>query len=401
MRIGVISAHYMPEIGYQEVHLAKAYSRLGYTVKVFTSAATVNLGGSINQLNYKTGLTTDAKYSYEILRLPSLSYKSKVLPFGLKKAVIDFNPDVLIILGVAKIFPIALLNSYFHNKLKIVSVYGDAKEYLDRGTFKQKIKTFIHELGYSTIKHPLYKKAIKYGDKLILNIPETNQLFLDFLNEKEKTEFESKKVMLNLGYDPDEYYYKSEDRNHIRNELNIDLNEIVIITSTRVNKRKKLEQIIELISKLNSNGKKVTYIIVGFLGDNYENELKSFINKQPYPKAFKCFPFLNAAEIRKLYCAADAGIWLKAAISIQEAMGTGLPVILENKPSVNHLINEGKNGWFFTQQTFNTIIEKVVDVLSENNFDREKLANENSIKLSYDTIAQKILNTVVNDKNDI
>ena len=121
MRIGVISAHYMPEIGYQEVHLAKAYARLGYTIKVFTSAASVNLGGSINQLNYKTGLTTDAKYGYEILRLPSLSYKSKALPFGLKKAVIDFNPDVLIILGVAKLFPFALLNNYFHKKVKIVS----------------------------------------------------------------------------------------------------------------------------------------------------------------------------------------------------------------------------------------------------------------------------------------
>jgi len=47
MRIGIVSAHYMPEIGYQEVHLAKAYARLGHTVKVFTSAASVNLGGSI------------------------------------------------------------------------------------------------------------------------------------------------------------------------------------------------------------------------------------------------------------------------------------------------------------------------------------------------------------------
>ena len=85
----------MPEIGYQEVHLANAYARLGYTVKVFTSAASVNLGGSINQLSYKTGTTIDAKYGYEIQRLPSLSYKSKVLPFRLKKnvALFKFTPD--------------------------------------------------------------------------------------------------------------------------------------------------------------------------------------------------------------------------------------------------------------------------------------------------------------------
>ncbi|MDX2173150.1 MAG: glycosyltransferase family 4 protein [Bacteroidota bacterium] len=394
MRIGVVSAHYMPEIGYQEVHLAKAYARLGHTVKVFTSTASVNLGGDIANLNYKKGVSIDTKYNYEIERLPSLSFKSKALPFGLKRSVAAFKPDVLVILGVAKIFPAALLSKHFFGNVKIVSVYGDAKEYLDRGTFQQKIKTAIHEFGYSTIKYPLYRKAIKYGDKLILNIPETNQLFLDFLKGKDKVNFESKKVMLNLGYDPDEYYFKNEDRISVRKELNIKDDEIVIITSTRVNKRKNLEQIIQLVSKLNVLGKKVTYIIVGFLGDEYEQELKLFINKQPFPNAFKCFPFLNAKEIRKLYCAADAGMWLKVAISIQEAMGTGLPVILENKSSVNHLIEDGKNGWFFTKDTFNDIIEKVVNLLSENNTNREQLTTNNAKMLSYDVIAKKILDSV-------
>ncbi len=385
----------MPEIGYQEVHLAKAYARLGYTVKVFTSAASINLGGSINQLSYKTGTTFDAKYGYEIQRLPSLSYKSKVLPFRLKKNVALFKPDVLIILGVAKIFPMALFNKDFFGKMKIISVYGDAKEYLDRGSFSQKAKTFLHEIGYSAIKHPLYRKAITYGDKLILNIPETNQLFHDFLNVKDKVAFDSKKVMLNLGYDPDEYFFNKEDRNVIRKELNVDSNEIVIITSTRINKRKNIEQIIELISKLNSIGKNVSYVIVGFLNDDYEKELKSFISKQPFPNKFKCFPFLNSKEIRKLYCASDIGIWLKAAISIQEAMGTGLPIILENKPSVNHLINEGTNGWFFNKDNFESTINKVVDDLCNTALDRENLAIQNSKVLSYDTIAQKILDTVI------
>lgn len=395
MKIGIVSAHYMPEIGYQEVHLAKAYARLGYTVKVFTSAASVNLGGSINQLKYNTGVTIDQKYGYEILRLPSISYKSKSFPFGLKKSVNDFNPEVLIILGVAKIFPLALLTKEFYGKIKIVSIYGDAKEYLDRGTFSQKLKTFFHELGFSTIKHPLYRKAIKYGDKLILNIPETNDLFIDFLSNNEKVEFNNKKVMLNLGYDPDEYFYQENDRVSTRKELGFNDNEIVIITSTRINKRKNLEQIINIITDLNHKGIPVSYILVGFLNDTYETELKTFIANQSFPNKFKCFPFLSSKEIRKLYCAADVGIWLKVAISIQEAMGTGLPIILENKPSVSHLIENEKNGWFFTNDNFSTTIEKAVTTLRLNKFDRKNLVNHNSKKLSYDIIAQKILDTVI------
>ena len=90
----------MPEVGYQEIHLPRAFARSGHTIKVFTSDASVNLGGEMNKLNYKSGLFYDEKYGYEILRLPSLSYKSKAYSFKLKKAVLEFKPDVLIILGV-------------------------------------------------------------------------------------------------------------------------------------------------------------------------------------------------------------------------------------------------------------------------------------------------------------
>ncbi len=381
----------MPEVGYQEVHLPRAFARLGYEVKVFTSNASVNLGGEMNKLNYQSGVSHDEKYNYVILRLSSLSYKSKAYSSGLQKVVLAFNPDVLIILGIAKIFPVSLLNESFYKKIKMVSVYGDAKEYLDRGTFKQKFKTFFHELGYRFIKEPLYRKAVHFNHRLVMNIPETNDFFLSFLKGKDKVLFEQKRQMLTLGFDPDEYFFSETDRNKKRTELEFNEEDIVIITSTRVNKRKNLEKNIKLISQLHAQGKKVRYVIIGFLNDDYERQLKIFIQTQPNPDLFRCFPFLNAAEIKKLYSAADIGIWLKAAISIQEAMGTGLPVILENKPSVNHLIKDGINGWFFEINTFDTVVAKAVDVLSSKKIDRGNLAKLNAETLSYDTIAKKMI----------
>lgn len=394
MRIGIVTAHYMPEVGYQEVHLARAYARTGHAVKVFTSAATVNLGGDINRLQYQTGLSKDARLGYDILRLPSWSFKSKVIPFGLKKAVNEFKPDVLVILGVAKVFPRSLLSRRFSDHVKMVSVYGDAREYLDRGTLKQKIKTFMHELGYATLKKSLYRRAVKHCHRIILNIPETDQVFNAFLSNHEKKIYNAKKVMLNLGYDPDEYYFSEQDRAEVRKELGFGADDVAIITSTRVNKRKNLEQIIRLVSDMNMAGKKVKYVIVGFLGDAYEQELKGFIGKLPDPSVVTCFPFLNAQGIRRLYCAADTGIWLKVAISIQESMGTGLPVILEQKPSVSHLITEGVNGWFFDKGHFDETVQKVVDVLSVQKKDRPELAAANAVHLSYDQVAKKILATL-------
>lgn len=391
MRVGIITAHYMPEVGYQEVHLPKAFSRNGHTVKVFTSNASVDLGGEMNKLTYKSGLFKDEKYGFEILRLPAISYKSKAYSFGLRKAVEEFKPDVLVILGVAKIFPMPLLNAAFGKKVKMVSIYGDAKEYLDRNTFKQKFKTSLFELGYRFIKEPLYRKAVRYGERLVMNIPETNDFFLDFLKGNDKKVFEEKRLMLTLGFNPDEYFYNETDRLNKRKELGIADDEVVLMTSTRVNKRKNLEGNIELVSRLRAEGKKLKYIIVGFLGDAYERELKTFIQSQPESDAFICFPFLNAEEIRKMYCAADVGIWIKVAISIQEAMGTGLPIILEDKPSVSHLLKNEVNGWFYKKDNFDSVIKNAVTILQDKKMDREKLAKENAATLSYDTIAQKII----------
>jgi glycosyltransferase involved in cell wall biosynthesis len=356
MKIGVVSAHYLPEIGYQEVHLARAYARLGHTVKVFTTTTGIDLGGKVGKQNYPAGLSKDKTYGHEILRLSSYSYKSKAYSSKLKKAVLGFAPDILVILGVAKVFPMSLLSSKVHAKTKIVTLYGDAGEYLDRNTLPQKVKAFVHEAGYTLVKKPLYLKAIKHGDLVVLNTPETHDYFLSFVPPKLKQVYESKKLLLNLGFDPDEYFFDANTRDEKRKELGIENDEIVFMTSTRINKRKNLEKIIELISSLRKEGKKIKYILVGFLGDAYEKELKSFIQSQPDPDAFICYPFLSSKEIQKLYCAADAGIWLKAAISIQEAMGTGLPIILENKPVVNHLLKPGHNGWFYEKNNFNETI---------------------------------------------
>jgi len=394
MKIGVVSAHYLPGIGYQEVHLARAFARLAHTVKVFTTTAGISLGGKLGKPGYEAGLTTDPKLNFEVLRLSSYSFKSKAYSSALKRSVLEFGPDILIVLGVAKIFPLPLLSADIRKKTKIVSLYGDAQEYLERNTLNQKIRSSFFEMGYTFIKKPLYKKAVRYCDKIILNIPETDAYFRSFLPATLKPMYESKKLMLNLGFDPDEYYFDETDRKRKREELRINEDEIVLITSTRINRRKNLEQIIELVSKLNTEGKKIRYILIGFLKDGYEKELKAFIGKQPNPENFLCFPFLSAAEIRKLYCAADAGIWLKAAISIQEAMGTGLRVILENKPSVNHLLKSKQSGWYYESTNRAATIENAVVEIGEEPIDRSKNASLNAQSLSYTEIAKKIINSL-------
>ena len=79
------------------------------------------------------------------------------------------------------------------------------------------------------------------------------------------------------------------------------------------------------------------------------------------------------------YIASDVGIWTKCAISIQESMGTGLFLFLEDKSSLNYLITE-KLMALFGAITFETEIVKLIKNKSIfNEFSRERRFQHNKM----------------------
>lgn len=384
----------MPEIGYQETYLARAFSRLDYKVRVFSSTAISPTGKKILKEDYETGLTVEPKYGYEVERLPiSINLNSKIIANGLAETVKTYQPDYIVIIALAKLFPIKVLSTKYDGAKKI-AVFGDAGEYLDRSTASKRFKALFHEVISKNLKKQLYTRAVKECDRIILNLSETESFFRELLTPSATKVFEKKKKNLTLGFDPDNFYFDENERKEIRKELNIPEKDIVVITSTRVNRQKRLEEVITRISQMKDAGSNVRYIIIGFLGDDYEKELKAFIKKQKHPEIFYCLGFLDHETIRKYYNASDLGLWLKAAISIQEAMGTGLKVILENKEVVSHLLTHGVNGWYYEKGKLTDGLKDAINssLINPSTIqERKKIVDLNSNWLSYDTIAKKII----------
>lgn len=393
-KIAIVCGHFMPEIGYQETYLARAYSRLDYKVRVFSSTAISPTGKKILKEDYETGLTVEPKYGYEVERLPiSINLNSKIIANGLAETVKTYQPDYIVIIALAKLFPIKVLSTKYDGAKKI-AVFGDAGEYLDRSTASKRFKALFHEVISKNLKKQLYTRAVKECDRIILNLSETESFFRELLTPSATKIFEKKKKNLTLGFDPDNFYFDENERKEIRKELNIPEKDIVVITSTRVNRQKRLEEVITRISQMKDAGSNVRYIIIGFLGDDYEKELKAFIKKQKHPEIFYCLGFLDHETIRKYYNASDLGLWLKAAISIQEAMGTGLKVILENKEVVSHLLTHGVNGWYYEKGKLTDGLKDAINssLINPSTIqERKKIVDLNSNWLSYDTIAKKII----------
>lgn len=400
MRVALITGYYLPEVGYQEVNLAQALSRSGHEVKIFTSSRKPPHFKKVIITDYSTGLSCDEKYGYEILRLrPTFKIRRKVFSNKLLKEVLVFNPELVFAIALAQFFPLALFKKSFSQKFRIVSFFGDSKEYFRKDTTYHKIRTAVYFLSFRFLKSYIYRKALKHSSLIVFNHPETENLFQSFVGNKYNELLGEKKLNLNLGYNPDEFYFSIEEREKTRIKYGIKEDEIVIITTTVVRKGKKLEEIISAINSLHKKGYPLKYILAGFRNDDYGNELRNYIKSTDSSRIIVPLNILNHDEIRELYCGSDIGLWQKATISIQEGMGTGLPVIIENQPIVTHLIKNGYNGWSFDENNLTDIIESaVLDMIGKNqelrSSWRSELAGFNAARLSYDKITEKIIQTV-------
>ena len=72
-------------------------------------------------------------------------------------------------------------------------------------------------------------------------------------------------------------------------------------------------------------------------------------------------------------------------------MGTGLPIILPDKKNIQHVIEEGVNGWKFKESEIYDTFSNAMDSMETFKQNRDELANAAKQKFAFTTIASQIL----------
>ncbi|HKL03508.1 MAG TPA: hypothetical protein VJ911_07520, partial [Cryomorphaceae bacterium] len=100
MKITLICGHFIPAMGYIEVHLARAFVDLGHKVTVITSTA---IPPYVKHLQNTFG---EAPEGVRVIRLkPLFKLGQIVVARGVREAVEESNPDKVIVIGLGKRFP--------------------------------------------------------------------------------------------------------------------------------------------------------------------------------------------------------------------------------------------------------------------------------------------------------
>ena len=392
MKIAIVSAHFLPTAGYQEVYITNACVRLKHEVTVFTTSHIPSSHKAVLPNELVANLNQYSSGTYKINLLRFLPFSGHlVIGFGLTQAIKEFSPDVLFIVGVGKIFPYPLLK----NEFKPICLFGDNQDFRSGNSLRANLVNFRQFLLKVFLKNILYRKAVECSKNIICYTPQTSEIVSKALFKNQKKLLHKKKIESTLGFDPDKYFFNQTEREKTRHLFGLNNGDLLIVTATRVNTNKEIEKIIDGINHLHMSGFPVYYFIIGFQGDAYERTVRKYIQKQQLPCNYQCFPFTDHETLRSYYCASDIGIWRKAAISIQESMGTGLQLFLEDKGNINHLIEHGKNGWLYNKNSFSFELVKIVQsFISLDEGERRKKRFANCIanrKYSYDSIIADIL----------
>tara|TARA_Y100000589_G_scaffold110243_1_gene104797 strand:- start:54517 stop:55662 length:1146 start_codon:yes stop_codon:yes gene_type:complete len=375
-KIALVCGHFIPNLGYIEVYLAKKMAQQNFDVCVFTSNKIPAYVSTVADLNIEEN-------AYQVKRLPAQFSKGQMVwSNNLTAEIKKFNPDKIIVIGVGKLFPYPVYKKFKHKE--IITLFGDNVHNYNLKSggmvvrFKQKI--------LDKIKNKVYRKALKISNKLIGYTPETEDLLLARFPEF-KAEIQQKYRFVSLGFDDEIYYLNNSLREKTRNELAIDQNTLVGITVTRFNKNKQIEKIVDFVGKLNQY-QPVKYILLGAANDAYSKQIEQLIEKKKLQETIILLPFeKDKSKINALYNAADFGIWTQPAISVIEAKGTGLPVFLPREKSMQHLTLDN-TGLFYTELD-NIFAQKCLQFMTEAN--RKQIANKNQW-LNYREIVQQILN---------
>tara|TARA_B100000809_G_scaffold104252_1_gene102791 strand:+ start:1731 stop:2870 length:1140 start_codon:yes stop_codon:yes gene_type:complete len=377
MKIAIVCGHFVPEMGYVEVHLANTFHKLGHTVKVITSNKK-SLSAQQTVVNAKK-----EKADYDIVRLNSwFSYGQIVCANGIEKELINFAPEKVIVIGLGKVFPKAVFKMK-NRSFKLITLLGD-----NENTYNSASKNLKRTLLQKLLKTPVYNWAIKKSDQLIGYTPSTKASVNSFISEELKQELTKKYSTTSLGFDEDEFYYSSEKREALRTELGIEKDELVMVTATRVTAAKKLEKVIDTIETLVKKGKPFKYVLIGFSENEYSQQLKDYISSKKLENTVLMLPFIDRKQMVNYYNMADVGLWSQAAISIFEGLGTGLFLLLPQKSNVSHILT-GETGNYYAQ---NNLVETLeTSFLTVLNTNRAKNAADSKAQFSFNTIAKKLI----------
>ncbi|MFZ7136931.1 MAG: glycosyltransferase family 4 protein [archaeon] len=385
MKIIHVISYFQPKLGYQEFYLAKEHQKLGHEVHIITSdryapglypAAKKLLGPRIKSSGYfiEDGIKT--------WRLPTLfEMQGNVWIMGLRKKLLELNPDVIICHGILSTLSIrvALLKKFLPNSKFIFDCHM---------VFCAK-RNWANPL-YHLFKFTFGRTITKIADSLIATQLES----VKFMNDIYGIPPERIKL-IPLGCDTKLFYRSQETRRKTRAHYNISNNDVAFVYAGKITPKKGVHILVESAINAMREYSNIKVLLIGSGEPKYIKMIKKKINRSGFQDNFIFVHMVPHKELYKYYSSGDVGVWPKqCSLTMVEAMACGLPVIIANDSGTPDRVSY-KNGLIYRSGDVEDLEEKMKRMFDgKTRRKMQRNATEYAQKLDWAIISREFLGTV-------
>lgn len=377
---------YIDNWGYQENILTKYNVLMGNDVTVIA----LNKSEYISQINENKNQYKQFEYYIDGVKIIRINIKlnllNKLIWYDSLYALLrKENPDLIYMHGMQSLATIDIKN-YLKRNINCKAV-GDIHGDYFNSARNILSKNILHKI--------IWRCLIKYVINAFEIIYCINNWSYEFAFKMYNLPKEKMKILY-LGADTNNIDFENKENinNKIRNELKIPSKAVVMITGGKINKDKRINEIIEAIDILKNDN--LHLIIFGKINEEYKDIINPFLSK----KNIHYVGWLTGKEVYDYYLASDIAIFPgDMSVLWQQAISCGLPAIFKYWPG-NEYLNEG-NALFIYSEKCSELKQSIdlITSLSDKKFNNMK---EIALKIGNDKFSYyNISNQVINDYENL
>ncbi|MFC6705742.1 glycosyltransferase [Flexivirga alba] len=314
--------------GYQETALARAMASLADTYvlagdrvsPIFSDEQLERIG---QQRRYPAN--TRVEHGVTVTRLATRELRSMVWAPSVPRTIADGNFDVIVQVMPGQLFP--ALASLARNVRRVV-LYGDNKAMyagLPPAVAAAKFAVFCATKG------ALYTAVNLRADHVYGYTKDTIRRLRAFHPGTTMTLFP-------LTYDENKFFYSPELRESRRHQLGFREDDVVILGAGKVNAQKRLDLLVDAFHQARDGLPQLRLVLAGFDDGPVAQSLRDDVVRRGVANFVTILPFVDSDELNALFNASDLGVWPRMpAVTIQQALGTGLDVLIPNNDFTDHL----------------------------------------------------------------
>ncbi len=375
-----LSNFYYDNFSYQENLLVRQNVQDGHDVLVIASLESLDKSGRIKFLKPESYMGNDGA---KVIRLEYSGVipnfiKHKIRSYkGLLDNLVVFKPDVIYFHGLSA-YELLTLKKYkkISPEVRIIlDCHSD--KYNTAISLQAKI---LHNIFYK----PIFKSIVSIIDRIFCISLETMDFAVSYYKApKEKVDFYP---LGGFCLDDNDYF---RIRKETRALLNIRNDQIILLHTGKINKKKKIVETLRCFLK--NHNEKLVFILAGTLESDIKEDVLSLIEAD---KRIIYKGWVDSSEIQNLLCASDIYIQPGSqSATMQQSLCLRNAVLLDNVLSHKPFIDN--NGWLINDLIE---LEAIFDKISLGDIDLDEMAN-NSYNLALNLLDYKVLAKKIYEHN--